>query len=213
MDKPMNKVMFKGMCFFFMIRDFLRPRSTILMEAGIKVGDQLLDYGCGPGGYVLPAVELVGNSGRIYALDVNPLAVKKVQKIASKNQLANVETICSDCKTGLQDESLDVVLLYDIFHMLSDPNGVLKELYRVLKPSGILSFSDHHMEENAIIDKVTEGGLFGLSKKEKRTYSFFKKLFQTQDYVRIQCPTRRKNAAHTVVCEQFEQGCNPAIGH
>jgi ubiquinone/menaquinone biosynthesis C-methylase UbiE len=183
------------------------------MEAGIKVGDQLLDYGCGPGGYVLPAVELVGNSGRVHALDMNPLAVKRVQKIASKNQLANVETIYSDCKTGLQDESLDVVLLYDIFHMLSDPNGVLKELYRVLKPNGILSFSDHHMEQNAIIDKVTEGGLFGLSKKEKRTYSFFKKLFQTQDYVRIQCPTRRKKAAHTVVCEQFEQGCNAAIGH
>lgn len=166
--------MFKGMCFFFMIRDFFRPRSNILMETGIKLGDQLLDYGCGPGGYVLPAVELVGNSGWVHALDINPLAVKRVQKIASKNQLANVETICSDCKTGLKDESLDVVLLYDIFHMMSDPNGVLKELYRVLKPSGILSFSDHHMKENAIIAKVTEGELFRLSKKGKRTYSFLK---------------------------------------
>ena len=158
-----------------MIRDFFRPRSDILMETGIKLGDQLLDYGCGPGGYVLPAVELIGNSGRFYALGINPLAVKRVQKIASKNQLINVETICSDCKTGLQDDSLDVVLLYDIFHMLRDPNGVLKELYRVLKPSGILSFSDHHMKENAILSKITQGGLFELSKNGKRTYSFFKK--------------------------------------
>jgi ubiquinone/menaquinone biosynthesis C-methylase UbiE len=175
MDKPMNNVMFKGMCFFFMIRDFFRPRSNILMEIGIKLGNHLLDYGCGPGGYVPPAVELVGNSGRVYALDMNPLAVKRVQKIASKNQLANVETICSDCKTGLQDDSMDVVLLYDTFHNLSDPNDILKELHRVLKPNGVLSFSDHHMEENAIISKLTEGGLFGLSKKGKRTYSFFKK--------------------------------------
>jgi len=174
MDKPMNNVTFKGMCFFFMIRDFFRPRSNILMETGIKLGDHILDYGCGPGGYVPPAVELVGNSGRVYALDINPLAVKRVQKIASKNQLANVETTCSNCKTGLQDDSLDVVLLYDIFHMLGDPNGVLKELHRVLKTNGILSFSDHHMKENEIMSKITGCGLFGLSKKGKRTYSFLK---------------------------------------
>ena len=174
MDKPMNNVMFKGMCFFFMIRDIFRPRSNILMETGIKLGDHVLDYGCGPGGYVPPVAELVGNSGRVYALDINPLAVKRVQKIASKNQLANVETTCSDCKTGLQDDSLDVVLLYDSFHMLSDPNGVLKELHHILKPNGILSFSDHHMKKNEIMSKITSGGLFELSKKGKRTYSFLK---------------------------------------
>ena len=175
MDKPMPNIMFKGMCFIFMVRDLFRPRKNILMEAGIKLGDHVLDYGCGPGGYVPPAVELVGDSGRIYALDINPLAVKRVQKIASKNQLANVETICSDCKIGLHDDSLDVVLLYDIFHMLSDPNGVLKELHRVLKPNGILSFSDHHMKENEIMSKITGGGFFELSKNGKRTYSFLKR--------------------------------------
>ncbi|UCF84464.1 MAG: class I SAM-dependent methyltransferase [Desulfobacteraceae bacterium] len=171
----MRTIMFKGMCFVFMIRDLFRPRKNILMEAGIKPGDHVLDYGCGPGGYVVPASEMVGKSGRVYALDINPLAVKRVQKIASKNQLANVETICSDCKTGLQDNSLDIILLYDTFHNLSDPNAVLKELHRVLKPNGILSFSDHHMKENDIISKFTEGGLFGLSKKGKRTYSFLEK--------------------------------------
>lgn len=174
MDKPMNNVMFKGMCFIFMIRDFIRPRSNILMETGIKPGDYVLDYGCGPGGYVVAVSELIGESGRVYGLDINPLATKRVEKIAMKRQIANVETICSDCKTGLQDGSLDVVLLYDIFHMLSDPNEVLKELHRVLKPNGILSFSDHHMKENEIMSKITGGGFFRLSKKGKRTYSFLK---------------------------------------
>lgn len=62
-------------------------------------------------------------------------------------KLANVETIHSDCKTGLPDNSVDAVLLYDTFHDLSDPDGVLEELHRVLKPDGILSFSDHHMKK------------------------------------------------------------------
>ena len=101
MDKPMSNLMFQGMCFVFMLRDLFSPRETILMETGIKPGDYVLDYGCGPGGYVAPASKLLGEAGRVYALDINPLAVKRVQKIALKEQLANVETICSDCKTRL----------------------------------------------------------------------------------------------------------------
>ena len=175
MDKPMNSLMFQGMCFVFMLRDFFRPRETILMETGIKAGDNVLDYGCGPGGYVAPASKLLGEAGMIFALDINPLAVKRVQKIALKKQLANVETICSDCKTGLHDNSLDVILLYDIFHMLSNSDAVIVELHRILKAEGILSFSDHHMNENDIMAKITYGGLFLLSKKGKKTYSFFKR--------------------------------------
>jgi ubiquinone/menaquinone biosynthesis C-methylase UbiE len=72
----------------------------------------------------------------------------------------------------LPDNSVDAVILYDTFHNFGDPNGVLEELYRVLKPKGILSFSDHHMKENEIESKVTNGGLFRLLRKGKKTYSF-----------------------------------------
>jgi len=167
--------MFQGMCFVFMLRDFFSPQKAILMETDIKSGDYVLDYGCGPGGYVAPASKMLGEAGRVYALDINPFSVKRVQKIALKKQLVNVETICSDCKTGLNDNSLDVILLYDIFHMLSNPNAVMVELHRILKPKGTLSFSDHHMNENDIMAKIADGGLFLLSKKGKKTYSFFKR--------------------------------------
>lgn len=175
MDKPMSNLMFQGMCFVFMLRDFFSPRETILMETGIKPGNYVLDYGCGPGGYVASASKLLGEAGKIFALDINPLAVKRVQKIALKKQLVNVETICSDCKTELHDNSLDVILLYDIFHVLSNSDAVLAELHRILKPKGTLSFSDHHMNENDIMAKIADGGLFLLSKKGKKTYSFFKR--------------------------------------
>ena len=67
---------------------------------------------------------------------------------------------------------MDVVLLYDTFHDLTNQKAVLEELHRVLKPNGILSFNDHHMEENEIVSKMTDEGLFGLSRKGERTYSF-----------------------------------------
>ena len=174
MDKPKPNFDFKLMSFGYKFRDFFLPRMNTLKEAGIKPGFHVLDYGCGPGSYIIPLAELAGKSGKIYALDIHPLAIQRVQSIASKKQLRNVKTICSDCKTGLPDNSVDVVLLYDTFHVLNDPNGVLKELHRALKTNGFLSFSDHHMKENEILSKVTNGGLFRLSRKGKRTYSFLK---------------------------------------
>ena len=174
MNKPMSNFHFKFMSFGYKFRDFFLPRKNVLKEVGIKPGFHVLDYGCGPGGYIIAAAQLAGKSGKVYALDIHPLTIKGVQNIVSKKKLTNVETICSDCKTGLPDNSVDVVLLYDTLHDLGDPNGVLEELHRVLKPKGILSFSDHHMQENEIVSKVTSRGLFRLSRKGERTYSFSK---------------------------------------
>ncbi|MDY6851638.1 MAG: class I SAM-dependent methyltransferase, partial [Thermodesulfobacteriota bacterium] len=116
MEKPGSGFHFKLMSFGFKLRDLFSPRKDVLKEVGIRPGRRLLDYGCGPGSYIPPAAELVGASGKVYALDINPLAVRRVQKIASAKGLANVEAVCSDRRTGLPDSSLDAVLLYDTFH-------------------------------------------------------------------------------------------------
>ena len=174
MDKPKPNLEFKFMSLGFKFRDFFSPRMNILREVGIKPGFHVLDYGCGPGSNIGALAELVGSSGKIYALDIHPLAIKIVQGIAAKKHLTNVEIVCSDCKTGLPDNSVDVVLLYDTLHALSDPNGVLDELHRILKPGGVLSFNDHHMKEDEIISGVMAGGLFKLLKKGERVYNFSK---------------------------------------
>ena len=134
----------------------------------------MLDYGCGPGSYVMAVAELVGKTGKVYALDAHPLAIKMVKNIVSKKRLTNVEAILSECETGLPENSLDVVLLYDTLHDLGDPDCVLEEIHRTLKPNGVLSLSDHHLEDFEIISKVTERGLFKLSQKGRNTYSFLK---------------------------------------
>jgi ubiquinone/menaquinone biosynthesis C-methylase UbiE len=174
MDKPMSNAHFKFMSFGYTLRDFFLPRKNIFKEVGIEPGFHVLDYGCGPGGYVIAAAALAGTSGRIYALDIHPVAIQRVQHLVAKRQLKNVETILSNRKTGLPAKSVDLVLLFDIFHSLSDPNGVLKELHRILKPKGILSFSDHHMKEAEIVARMTKGKLFRLSRKGKKTYRFLK---------------------------------------
>ena len=165
---------FKAMAFTFKIRDFFKPRMNIVKEVGIKEGFRVLDYGCGSGSYITAVAGLVGKSGKVYALDIQPPAIAMVKKIVAKKQLTNVEPILSDRKTGLPDDSVDRVLLYDVFHDLTDPNGVLEELHRVLKSDGILSFSDHHLKENEIVSSLTKTGLFTLLRKGQKTYSFMK---------------------------------------
>jgi ubiquinone/menaquinone biosynthesis C-methylase UbiE len=174
MDRPQSDLDFRLMALTYRIRDFLRPRGSILKEVGIQAGFRVLDYGCGPGGYVAAAAEFVGASGKVYALDIHPQAIRMVRELAARRHLTNVETICSDRETGLPGESVDVVLLYDVFHDLGDPDGVLGELHRVLKPNGVLSFSDHHLKEEEIVAGLTKGGLFRLSRKGEKTYSFLK---------------------------------------
>lgn len=174
MDRPMSGVGFKLMSLMLKVRDFLRPRMDLLKEADIEPGFCILDYGCGPGSYIEPLVKLVETSGMIYALDIHPLAIKEVQKIAAQKGIANIKTIESDCDTGLPDNYVDVILLYDSFHNLSLPDDVLRELHRVLKGDGTLSFSDHHMNEQDILTRVTKTTLFKLSTQGKKTYSFSK---------------------------------------
>ena len=170
----MSNTWFRMMASEFKIRDFVKPRQEIIKEVDLRKGFQVLDYGCGPGGYILPVSEAIGARGKLYALDVMPLALEMVEKIMDKKKLENVETIQSDCDTGLPDEELDVVLLFDVLHDLADQNGVLSELHRVLKPNGVLSFSDHHLKESEIISSVTTSGLFRLLRKNNQTYSFIK---------------------------------------
>jgi ubiquinone/menaquinone biosynthesis C-methylase UbiE len=142
-EKPPCGFDFCVMSLGFKIRDIVRPRGNILKEVGIRPGFMVLDFGCGPGGYILPLEKLVGSSGKIYALDMNPDALRAVQSLAEKHKITNIENIRSDMATGLPDGSVDVVLLYDVLHHLKNLDAVLAELHRVLKPDGNLSVSDH----------------------------------------------------------------------
>ena len=174
LTKPMNSLGFKLMSLMFKVRDLLRPRSDVLKEAEIEPGFTILDFGCGPGGYITPLVELVGPSGKIYALDIHPLAINEVKKMAKHKGLDNILTIESDCHTGLPDNSVNTVLLYDVFHDLVHPDDVLRELHRVLKADGTLSFSDHHMKDEEVLKRVINAGIFRFIGRGNKTYKFVK---------------------------------------
>ena len=67
MDKQESDLGFRVMSFIFKLRDFFLPRKDVLKEVGIKSGFSVLDYGCGPGSYIIATTELIGESGKVYA--------------------------------------------------------------------------------------------------------------------------------------------------
>ena len=57
-----------------------RNPYKVLKAAGLKSGQKVLEVGCGPGFFTLPAARIVGNEGSVYAIDTNPFAIERVTK-------------------------------------------------------------------------------------------------------------------------------------
>ena len=175
MKKKMSNFAFKMMANLGMpIRNLFMPPAKMLAEVEINPGYKALDYGCGPGAFTIMIAEIIGQSGIVYALDIHPLAIKAVQQKARKKNLSNIKTILSSCSTSLPDNCLDLVIFFDVFHTLNNQEEVLIELHRVLKSDATMCFSDHHMKEREILNRLTEKGLFKLQRKGKRTFALSK---------------------------------------
>ena len=66
-------------------------------------------------------------------------------------------------------------MCFDTFHDVHDKDSLLREFHRVLKSDSTLAFDDHHLNEDEIITKITENGLFSLAEKKEKLYLFIKK--------------------------------------
>jgi len=128
----------------------------ILETVGIKTGQIVLDFGCGSGTYTIPAAKIVGEQGKVFALDRDRKALDELMQKAESARLKNIERIdtSGESKFGLADESIDVVLLFDVFHHYYFPDKdarkrLLEEIYRVMKPSAFILVWPKHMESEA----------------------------------------------------------------
>jgi ubiquinone/menaquinone biosynthesis C-methylase UbiE len=162
-----NKVHFKMMSFVHeTLYSLFRDPYRALEAAGLEPGQKVLEVGCGPGFFTMPAGRIVGEEGSVHALDISPLAVERVRQKIEKEGMTNVETILADAaQTGLPDQSFDLVLVFGLAHSIGDMENILTELHRLLKPEGILSVEGRLWPSN---------GLFYLVKRQGRIAQFRK---------------------------------------
>ena len=151
-----------------------RNPYKLLKSAGLKPGQKALEIGCGPGFFTIPAAKLVGNEGTIYAVDIHPLAIKRVQKKIKREGIKNVAPILANASdTGLPDRSVDLAFLFGLRYIAGGLENVISEIHRILKPGGILSFEKTRGSEKKLIEEVKKGG-FAYSGNQRRIFLFTK---------------------------------------
>jgi len=138
--------------------------EEILRKVAIKSGQTVLDYGCGSGNYTIPAARIVGEEGTVYALDKDERALDKLMRRAQSEGLRNIRRMdtSGQVEIPLENESVDVVLLYDIFWYFPLTDGrlprLLAEVYRVSKYDALISVYPKHIDRERLKHEIETGG-------------------------------------------------------
>ena len=167
----------------------------ILQRIGIKNGQTVLDFGCGSGTYTIPVAKIVGKQGKVYALDKDKNALDDLMKKAKLGRLKNIRRMATsgELRIELPDESVDVSLIFDVFHryyfpQIDDRKRLLDEIYRITKTNGFVSVWPKHIESE-VRDEI-EGANFYMEKEYFGTLIHDKKDIETGKVINFRKKSR-----------------------
>jgi ubiquinone/menaquinone biosynthesis C-methylase UbiE len=116
----------------------LRPEALALLDRiGLKPGQSVIDFGCGPRGIIDLLSAAVSPAGRVLGLDADPAHVTMAGEYAAQHGLGNVRVVQADARsTGLPGGSFDLVHARTLLVTLPQPAEVLTEMVRLARPGG-----------------------------------------------------------------------------
>jgi len=144
---------------------------------GIAPGKGVADIGAGSGWFAVRAARRVGPSGTVYAVDINPEAVRYIDHRAHSESLSNVKTILSKPDDpALPKDAVDAVLLLKTYHEVADPVALLEHLRPALRPGARLGIidrngngTDHGVGRKIVVEEAVRAGY-----RLVQTYEFVK---------------------------------------
>jgi len=124
---------------------FTNPEENI-KALGVYEGMTIADLGAGTGAYTLPLAEKVGDSGRVYAVEVQKDFLTNIRNSATSRGFKNVELLWGNIEklggTKIKDSGVDAVVISNVLFQAEDKVGLLKETSRILKTGGKLLLID-----------------------------------------------------------------------
>jgi ubiquinone/menaquinone biosynthesis C-methylase UbiE len=134
--------------------------EAFFRDLGIKAGQSILDFGCGAGHHTIPAAKAVGQSGIVYALDADRSEVSQLIKKAQSEGIDNIVPLetSGEIAISLDEESVDVVILFDVLHYLTANERALlyEEVHRVLRNDGRLLVYPKHVKSDQPLWKLRD---------------------------------------------------------
>lgn len=113
------------------------PPYEILKTLGLQEGDIFADIGCGIGYFSIPAADIVGLKGIVYAMDIELEMIEETEKRAEGNGMANIRPIVTDeydLKVG--DSTVSFAFACLVLHEVEDRVRFISEIKRILKDDG-----------------------------------------------------------------------------
>jgi ubiquinone/menaquinone biosynthesis C-methylase UbiE len=122
--------------------------SEMIAALGVRPGQVVCDLGCGNGFHALKLAELVGKEGRVVAVDIQREMLVLLEARAKEADVGNIKTVLSlphDPK--LDEASVDLILLVDVYHEFSHPQQMLAGMRRALKKGGRIALVEFRAED------------------------------------------------------------------
>ncbi len=124
---------------------FAHPQTNVL-QAGFKPGDKIGEFGCGSGHVALALSGIVGEHGKVYAIDLQQDVLTHLRDTLLRRGVKNVDTVYGDVEkaggTRLRDHVLDGIVLSNVLFQIEDTDGLISEVKRTLASGGKLMVTD-----------------------------------------------------------------------
>jgi SAM-dependent methyltransferase len=132
---------------------------------GITSGKSVADIGAGSGWFTVRAAKRVGDAGTVYAVDINPDAIRYIDSRTQKENLHNIRTILGKPDNPLLPAIVDAVLLLKTYHEVARPVELLRNLRPSLRAGSKVGVIDrngngenHGVARDVVIREATEAG-------------------------------------------------------
>ena len=147
-------------------RDERLQINRVMDILGIASGKTVADVGAGSGWFTVRAAQRVGEAGAVYAVDINPEAIRYIGDRVQKEHLTNIKTILSQPDDPLLPEhSIDAVLLLKTYHEIAHPIALMGKVRGTLRSGakvGIIDRNgngeDHGISRDVVIREMGQAG-------------------------------------------------------
>jgi ubiquinone/menaquinone biosynthesis C-methylase UbiE len=111
--------------------------DRMLAALEIKKGSVVADVGAGVGYHVWRLAEIVGPAGKVIGEDIQQDMIRLMQRNINDRKLRNVELVLgTPTDPKLPPNTLDLVLMVDVYHEFSAPETMMQHIRNALKPGG-----------------------------------------------------------------------------
>lgn len=118
---------------------------------GLEPGMTVCDLGAGTGFYAVRMARVVGPTGKVYAVDIQPRMLERLQKRLSAANISNIVPVLgAEAETKLPPASQDLILLVDVYHEFSKPQEMVRSIRASLKANGRLVLLEYRKEDPSI---------------------------------------------------------------